>query len=782
MSDLKLQISKQNKYQSNNLPSNLKKISKVSNKYKRINIPHKEYNKKYINSFKKKNYRIASPYLKFLPFENQEFFVNSKGNFEYICHNEDYKENENDFYQNNSDFYLHKGNFVDLHNYEVENQNLKINKVYQIYYSNEILNTQPNTCKKIVKYLSPEPKNENHKKVRYKSKYENMENDLKSNTYNNSNEKIITNMKTNNTTVNIYSNNVGNISNSSYKNEQINSNINSRYSNLNRKYLYNNEMLNSSKNQIKKRNTTTKLFLFKNNRDYTDIEDEFRKSKSFDGKNLKMQNSQNLQIIQDEKLYQILLPIAPNEIDYNCNFQIPKDNLRRRNKNIIDSSNTKNEQFIDDNINEKENNNNQEKINNNLTYSKKRIKKNKINKEDFTINKFSLSIKETGRKFQDEMKIVNTDLNYYEGKSRNWNDIIKPNNEPNFTIERQINKGKNLSENKVEKFCYKGKIKNNWNTTNNKQLMDNICFYKNKNLKKINLHQQKNVFFTINGVGKNWNNNLVNTEEINVILTANIDENKKINKKEKMSEYELSQKFSDEEIIVNPKYMEDKSKINKEYLYRQSITNKLIFKKNKKEYEFGINTEGSSNNEENQKSEYSSPQNKMRNEYREQIILSNPKYEGNISIRSKNNFNNNFNRNSEILVEENEMSQSESNKSNIYRSQKLHVEYIFKKDFNSSINNYKDEKSKTFLKQMKYGEVKKESSVDLDYNINFPDPDQLNQYQRESESSNLTENLGALKENIENINIHNSNKVINDNNLNKQFFSKHLMRITNNEN
>ena len=465
MSDLKLQISKQNNYQPNNLPYNFKKISKVSNKYKRINIPHKEYNKKYINSFKKKNYLIGSPYLKFLPFENQEIFVNSRGNFEYICHNEDYKENEDDFYQKNSDIYLHKGNFVDLHNYEVGNQNLKKNKVYQIYYSNEILNTQPNTCKKIVKYLSPEPKNENHKKVRYKKKYENMVNDLKSNTCNNSNEKIITNMKTNNTTVNIYSNNVGNISNSSYKNEQINSNINSRYSNLNRKYLYNNEMLNinnkddnkrtfsynnsSSKNQIKKRNTTTKLFLFKNNRDYIDIENEFRKSKSFDGKYLKMQNSQNLQIIQDEKLYQILLPIAPNEIDYNCNFQIPKDNLRRRNKNINDSSNIKNEQFIDDNINEKENNNNQEKINNNLTYSKKRIKKNKINKEDFIINNFSLSIKETGRKFQDEMKIINTDLNYYEGKSKNWNDIIKPNNEPYFTIERQKNKGKNLSENKV---------------------------------------------------------------------------------------------------------------------------------------------------------------------------------------------------------------------------------------------------------------------------------------------------------------------------------------------
>ena len=349
MSDLKLQITKTNKYQTNNFPYQYENISKISNKYQRIKIPAKEYKNNILKDPNERNYKRGSPFLKFSPFENQELFVNSKGNVEYIYHNEDYKESEDDFYQRNSDIYLRKRNYENLNKCQNEKYPLSNKKIYQIYYSKEILNTQPNTCKKIVKYLSPESKNGNHKKIRYKNEYDYRWKNLKNYTYNNSNENIITNMKTNNTTVNIYSNNVENTSNYSNKNERIYSNINSKSSNYNNKYIENNAILNknnkggnrrtfsyndkSKKNQNTKRNTTTKLFLFKNNRDYSNIENEFIKSKSFDGKYLKMQNSQNLQIIQDEKLYQILLPIPPNEIDYNCNFAIPRDNLRKRNKN-----------------------------------------------------------------------------------------------------------------------------------------------------------------------------------------------------------------------------------------------------------------------------------------------------------------------------------------------------------------------------------------------------------------------------------------------------------------
>ena len=792
MSDLKLQITKTNKYQTNNFPYQYENISKISNKYQRIKIPAKEYKNNILKDPNERNYKRGSPFLKFSPFENQELFVNSKGNVEYIYHNEDYNESEDDFYQRNSDIYLRKRNYENLNKCQNEKYPLSNKKIYQIYYSKEILNTQPNTCKKIVKYLSPESKNGNHKKIRYKNEYDYRWKNQKNNTYNNSNENIMTNMKTSNTTVNIYSNNVENTSNYSNKNERIYSNINSKSSNYNNNSIDNNAILNknnkggnrrtfsyndkSKKNQNTKRNTTTKLFLFKNNRDYSNIENEFIKSKSFDGKYLKMQNSQNLQIIQDEKLYQILLPIPPNEIDYNCNFSIPRDNLRKRKKNNNNySSNIKNRPIMNNDIDDKESNNSQKNFNTNMTYSKKLIKKNKINKEDFIINNFSLNIKETGRKFQNEMKIIKTDLNYYEGKTRNWNDIIKPNNEPYFTIERLKNKEKNLSENNVQKFCYKGKIVRNWNSTNDKQKMDNICIYKNKNSKNINLFKQKGAFFTIKGKGKNWNNILVIQQEINHNIEPNINENKKIIKKKKMVEYE-----------VNLRYTEKISNIKKKTLYRESLTNREIFIKNKNENEYNENIEGSSINEESQNLESPSPQNKMRSEYREQIILYNTKYQGKIPIKSENNSVNDYNfqkSNSEIHVEENEMDQSQSNKSNIYRSQKLHIDYIFKNDFNSSIKNNKDEKSKTFIKQINYSEVKPESSVEMDYDINFPEPDKLNQIKkRESEHSNLTENLGSLKENVENINIHNSSLVIKDNNLNKKIISRSSMREENADN
>ena len=74
------------------------------------------------------------------------------------------------------------------------------------------------------------------------------------------------------------------------------------------------------KDQYLKRNTKTKLFVFKINKNYKEEEYNFIKSKSFDKKNLKIQNSQNIQIINKDKLYQILILISNYEIDYNCKF------------------------------------------------------------------------------------------------------------------------------------------------------------------------------------------------------------------------------------------------------------------------------------------------------------------------------------------------------------------------------------------------------------------------------------------------------------------------------
>ena len=74
------------------------------------------------------------------------------------------------------------------------------------------------------------------------------------------------------------------------------------------------------KDQYLKRNTKTKLYVFKINKNYKEEEYNFIKSKSFDKKNLKIQNSQNIQIINKDKLYQILILISNYEIDYNCKF------------------------------------------------------------------------------------------------------------------------------------------------------------------------------------------------------------------------------------------------------------------------------------------------------------------------------------------------------------------------------------------------------------------------------------------------------------------------------
>ena len=51
------------------------------------------------------------------------------------------------------------------------------------------------------------------------------------------------------------------------------------------------------------------MYIKNNNKMFTDSEYEFYRNKSFDNKYLKMQNSQNLQILQEEKMYQILIPM-----------------------------------------------------------------------------------------------------------------------------------------------------------------------------------------------------------------------------------------------------------------------------------------------------------------------------------------------------------------------------------------------------------------------------------------------------------------------------------------
>ena len=53
-----------------------------------------------------------------------------------------------------------------------------------------------------------------------------------------------------------------------------------------------------------------------------------RNNQSYDKEDLIMQNEQNIQVIQDKKLLQILVPIPPNQIDYACDLKISGNRKR----------------------------------------------------------------------------------------------------------------------------------------------------------------------------------------------------------------------------------------------------------------------------------------------------------------------------------------------------------------------------------------------------------------------------------------------------------------------
>ena len=234
----------------------------------------------------------------------------------------------------------------------------------------------------------------------------------------------------------------------------------------------------------------------------------------------------------------------------------------------------------------------------------------------------------------------------------------------------------------------------------------------------------------------------------------------------------INYEFQEGEIIVNPNYLNDKTNENKRYYYRQSITNEKFYKRKNNKNEYDEKTEGSSNNEEVQIFELSPPSNEMRNEFREEIVLLNPKFNEYNNQNTNFTFNNNSD-NSEINIKENEMNQRETNKSNLYKTQKPHIEYVYKKNYNKKVNNFYHKKSKTFIKQLNYSGVKNSGKIKSDYNISFPEPDKLNNYQNESQNSSLNENLESLKENIQSINNYNSYNIIKDNNINEQSKYKH---------
>ena len=442
-------------------------------------------------------------------------------------------------------FYPHgKIENEDNKNINKENINYTINrnnKRYQQYFSDEDLATQIETnIKKITKYTSPKTKNQNQKFFENKSKcINNIEenNNIKNRNSNIRSSYYYTKNKNNNNSITLMRPNYNfkNINECSNEQYNINKYDYSQYSPNNKKYKCDIKIHNiniSPKkrktfsydkviNNNKIRNSNgTKIFISDHSKAYDnfELEHEFRKIKSFDGKKLQMQNSQNMQILQEETLYQILVPTY--EIQHENKFQIWAKNNDKNNTTDI-----KKTEISENEINKKIIKT-EEKINKTIKIFKKQIwaKTNSPNRIKKTVNKNIIK----NKKFEGEMIIERTDLNY-ERIPRNWNSQLEQKSEKPFSIERE-KKEKILEEKSVEKLFYEG---NNLNSIK----------IKNQNLLKENKE-----YIEIKGEHKTWENNIrIQKDENKIEIKSNININKKeINRKVK---YKIEKEEKNEDSV-----------------------------------------------------------------------------------------------------------------------------------------------------------------------------------------------------------------------------------------
>ena len=425
-------------------------------------------------------------------------------------------------------------------NYFGNNRNIKISKYYNQNYntydridkynnnSNQINNINNNinicTCSKNDNYLTKK-RNHNFKSISECS-YRNI------NT--NKNQKINTN-----TNINVYSYRINDI---------INKNLET-----NRKYQYDIKIHNIN---VNKKNRSFSYENFRNNKiiesnRYSSEKYKRERITSFDKRQLRIQNAQNMQVIQDEKIYQIIVPIPPNKIENSCDIQISGNDKKKYTmeeiNEIIKRKKIETKQYI----NEKEilNNNvkkeiivtnRKEKIkikpNWNKTnkaigaeqlsfdFNKKVVPPKKIEKKpELNVENFAINISDNGRQFRGEMLIENNSLEYEKQEKdpnsnlllspntklylnadypkRNWNNITRPISGRPLSIESKNKKV--LLERSAEKLSIKGnKPKNDWNMSNNEKKEININLYQKK---RPNLSKEKMQPFVIKGKEKNWN-------------------------------------------------------------------------------------------------------------------------------------------------------------------------------------------------------------------------------------------------------------------------------------
>ncbi len=309
-------------------------------------------------------------------------------------------------------------------------------------------------------------------------------------------------------------------------------------------------------------------------------------------KNLKIQNAQKMEVIQNEKSFQVLVPIPQNKIDYACDIQINNSSkkkysveeineIRKRKKiqttEIINESNYKNnekKEFITFNRRTKKKPNwnltNKAINENNISYRtnkeieidntlKKKDAQNIKDKNEFNMENFEINISDNGRKFKGEMFIENKSIEFEKQPKdlnlnlllspnqtislnadhprRDWSSITRPTSIRPLSIEGRHKEA--LLERNVEKLYIKGnKPKNDWNICNNEKKEVNINLYQKK--KTQYLSKQKMQPFVIIGNEKKWNFIMQKENETNLTIIG-------VEKKNDTIE-------NDDEIIINDDY------------------------------------------------------------------------------------------------------------------------------------------------------------------------------------------------------------------------------------
>ena len=484
---------------------NLQSPSKFKNKCEIIYSKNKTSNVKYVNGNDKNISEIFStrnPDIKFTTHQSSEKKIKSI----HRKNNMGDEMEEKNIYDKNSNFIKENGKIINKKNNltniskNIRRKNyakrIKTNNIetYQVNFSDgENSETKSITNKNAIRFFSPEPNRKNKRYVNINNRsnnYFNTYDELEKRQFENINIKARNNIsqvkicsvqrnnksfiKNNHNFKSINESKSLNRSNHSAQRNDLNKSNESK-----RKYKYDIKIQNI--NVRKGMNRSVSYESYRNNKTGTSIQystteqrnhrNNSEENNSYDNKKLKMQNAQNMQVIQEEKLFQVLVPIPPNKIEYSCDLQISGSGKKKYSIEEIEEimkkrniQKTKIEETIEENNikekrkqNRKENNNylerkyitkkpNWNKTNeaikeNKLSYDfnkkikdRKEIQKNEIiqkkdeKKNEFGVENFEINILDNGRKFKGKMTIENNSVEYEkEEKNSNSNLLLTEN-------------------------------------------------------------------------------------------------------------------------------------------------------------------------------------------------------------------------------------------------------------------------------------------------------------------------------------------------------------------